>query len=266
MEFLQGLGTGGNNPEGNSSGAESEAPAQGNSPTPSQSQSQAQTEQQGNPTAPSGAIDGNPSQTARDTGPNSTAGTSQNAMEFLMGNTSQTAETTDDAGGTSENMNSASESASNASDDTELADQQFTQQDSQSDGQDSGSNNEESANQGDSQENGQTSDDQQTESPQESVSSTPSENTSPVSDVEPEEESTAGASQNALEYLMEESTQVDDDINSQADTNQSGGTLTIQELLNARGVNNTSVTLPSSSAIDEEQPLEETKPDKDGDG
>ncbi len=217
MEFLQGLGTGGSNPQGTSNGVDTEGPAQGNSPTPSQSQTQgqtqAQTDQNGSAETPSGAIDSNPSQTARDSGSNSTAGTSQNAMEFLMGNTGQAEETTDGASGNSENMNSASESASNASDDAEPTDQQFTQQDAQS-----------------------------------------------------EEESTAGASQNALEYLMEESTQVDDDINNQVDTNQSEGTLTIQELLNARGVNNTAVTLPSSSVIDEEQPLEETKPDKDGDG
>ena len=213
MEFLQGLGTGGNNPEGNSSAAETGGSAQGNSSTPSQSQKQVQTGQQGNLTAPSGTTDGNPSQIARDTGPNSTAGTSQNAMDYLTENTGQTGKTTVDGSGNSEDMDSASESASNASDDAEPTDQQFTQQDAQS-----------------------------------------------------EEESTAGASQNALEYLMEESTQVDDDINNQVDTNQSEGTLTIQELLNARGVNKTAVTLPPSSATDEEQPLEKTKPDKDGDG
>ena len=65
---------------------------------------------------------------------------------------------------------------------------------------------------------------------------------------------------------MEESTQVDDDINNQDDTNQQEGTLSIQDLLNAKGVNNATVTLPSSSGTDAEQTPDETKPDKDGDG
>jgi hypothetical protein len=264
MEFLQGLGEGGGNSETGNGETPTEDGGQGESPTGTDASSQAQTGQQDSsePGSPTGNSTPNP---ARDPNAKSTAGTSQNAMEFLKGNTGQGEKATDNGTSTSENNEAQGEQ-----DVAQTGAQQAGQEDGTAETQDSGQQEQQASAEGSEQADGEGDEKSQNSSPAEIVqnpaSSVPPASTSPVSSTEPEEESTAGASQNALEYLMEESTQVDDDINNQADTNQPEGTLTIQDLLNARGVDNATGTQPLSSGTDEAQLPDETKSDKDGDG
>jgi len=76
----------------------------------------------------------------------------------------------------------------------------------------------------------------------------------------PSEESTSGTSQNALEYLMQDDTQSDQSAQQEPDT------LTIEELLNARGIRGTSGTgSPSVIRDDEDEPVKKN-PDKNEDG
>jgi hypothetical protein len=78
-------------------------------------------------------------------------------------------------------------------------------------------------------------------------------------------ESTAGAAQNALEYLEgnQQGTGTEQPIPSDPSNQQ--GTLSIQDLLNAQGVNTGSAVLPPEEANEEEPPTVENPPDKDGD-
>jgi len=76
-------------------------------------------------------------------------------------------------------------------------------------------------------------------------------------DKNPSEESTSGTSQNALEYLMQDDAQSDQ---------QEPDPLTIEELLNARGIRGiTGTGSPSIIRDDEDEPGNEN-PDRDGDG
>ncbi|MDX2451418.1 hypothetical protein, partial [Desulfosarcina sp.] len=88
----------------------------------------------------------------------------------------------------------------------------------------------------------------------------------PVSSAETEEESTEGASQNALEYLTGEDVQAPGSTDDESNMVQPEGTLTIQDLLNAQGVGDSTGTDPASTSPVEEQQPTEKKPDKDGDG
>ena len=153
-----------------------------------------------------GLMDSQKPNPGRDPNAKSTAGASQNAMEFLKG-----------------------------------------QSDGEGDDQADGSN------------DGQEQTGEQVETTEEPASSTPPTSTDPVSPAETEEESTAGASQNALEYLTGESIQTSGSSGNEPDTNQPKDTLTIQDLLNAQGVGDTTISIPD----DEKQP-DETKADKDG--
>ncbi len=268
MEFLQGLGKGGGNSETGNGETPTEDGGQGESPTGTDASSQAQTGQQ--ESSEQSSPTGNSTQgTARDPNAKSTAGTSQNAMDFLSGNTAQGENAAESGTGTSENNEAQGEQVV-AQAEGQQAGQDTGQQDGTADTQDTGQQEQQASAQGSEQVDGEEDENSQesqvAETAQKPTSSVPPASTSPVSSTEPEEESTAGASQNALDYLMEENTQVDDDINNQADTSQPEGTLSIQDLLNARGVSNATVTLPSSSTTGEEQPPDETKPDKDGDG
>ena len=96
-------------------------------------------------------------------------------------------------------------------------------------------------------EDGQSQDGQQSETAEESKESTSPASNSPASSSEPEEESTAGASQNALEYLTGDSIQAGDGIGTEQDTNQPEGTLSLQDLLNAQGVGDTTGTAPETT-------------------
>ena len=223
---------------------------------------------------------------ARDPNAKSTAGSSQNAMEFLKGNSGQNK----NAGSSGTESSIANGEQSGSQDGQSGGDQSSNQhpgqnegqQDAQAEGQENGQKDGQDAGQGDDQaneqgagqdagqgegeEDGQSQDGQQSETAEESKDSTSPASDAPASPSEPEEESTAGASQNALEYLTEDSNQAGDGINPEQDTNQAKGTLSLQDLLNAQGVGDTSGTDPASTNPDDEQQADETKSKKDGDG
>ncbi len=248
MEFLQGLGKGGSSAgEGNQGDStEGDGPG-GESPTPSEARSQAQVqagEQDNSPV--NNGIPG----TAQEQNTQSTAGTSQNAMEFLKG-------TSDQSGSEGEQQASTD---GNGQQDSPTEGQESSQANTQDSGQDSGQSETQGDQQADGQSEGETQDVQQTETEQESAlpSPTTSDSTSPAA--ETKEESTAGAAQNALEYLTGESTQPSGDTGSEVDSDQQQGTLTIQDLLNAQGVDGA-----PAKPVDVDQ-TDETTPEKDSDG
>ena len=86
MEFLQGLGKNGS--DGGNQGTSTESGQHGESPTRPGDQSQAQTGQQGQ-SGQSSAASGTTPNPVQEPNASSTAGASQNAMEFLKGNTGQ---------------------------------------------------------------------------------------------------------------------------------------------------------------------------------
>ena len=90
---------------------------------------------------------------------------------------------------------------------------------------------------------------QSTDNQHRTVSTAP-ESTTPASPDQPETDSTAGASQNALEYLTGGNSRTDQE-----------GTLTIEDLMNAQGVQNAGS--PSNNANDQEEP-DKTPPDNGG--
>ncbi len=218
---------------------------------------------------------------SNDSNSDNTAGVSQNAKEFLQGlgkaggNAGDgDSETPAENGGQGE-----SPTPSETGSQTQIGQQDSSGQDStaasqtgqgqgetqtdeqnvaQADGQDTA--------QADVQADGQAQDGQQTETAEKSVSTPPPASTSPISTVDAEEESTAGASQNALDYLTGGSVQTDDGVKDEPDTTQQEGTLTIQDLLNAQGTGNSTGTVPASTSPNEIQKPDEAKPDKDGGG
>ena len=174
----------------------------------------------------------------------STEGVSQNAMEFLKGQGNQLA----NAG----EANSASSDSNNGQADTQADGEADGEADGQADGQTDGQAQNGQAQSGQAQ-SGQAQDGQQTSDEQARTASASAESSPSPSQDEPESDSTAGASQNALEYLMGNTTP----------TNQEG-TLTIEDLMNAQGVgNSTSPGLPPGSANDEENP-DKPPPDNSG--
>ena len=197
---------------------------------------------------------GNGGSTAGDPNATSTAGTSQNAMEFLKSNSAQ-------GDAESEDSTAASQTGQGQGE-TQAEEQDMAQ----ADGQDSAKADGQADGQADVQADGQAQDGQQTETAEKSVSTAPPASTSPISTADPEEESTAGASQNALDYLKGKSIQTGEDMNGETDSTQQEGTLTIQDLLNAQGISNSTGTAPASTNPDEEQQPVDAKPDKDGGG
>ena len=91
--------------------------------------------------------------------------------------------------------------------------------------------------------------------------------TSLESGSEPEGESTTGVSQNALEFLLGEGQQQGQDQAMPADTSTPYGTLSIKDLMNAKGVGgaNAAPPPPPAKPKDAQEPIE-TPPDKDGGG
>ena len=167
----------------------------------------------------------------------STEGVSQNAMEFLQGQGNQVA----NAG----EANSASSDGNNGQADTQAG--------GQTDGQAQNGQAQSGQAQSGQAQSGQAQDGQQTSDEQSRTASTSAESSPSPSPDEPESDSTAGASQNALEYLMGNTTP----------TNQEG-TLTIEDLMNAQGIGNaTSPGPPPGSANDEENP-DKPPPDNSG--
>jgi hypothetical protein len=95
---------------------------------------------------------------------------------------------------------------------------------------------------------------QSTDEQNRTASASSSESIVPPSSDQSESESTAGASQNALEYLTGGNDRTDQE-----------GTLTIEDLMNAQGVRNaTGAGSPSSSVRDDEENPDRTPPDNGG--
>ena len=228
--------------------------------------------------------EGNPDQAARegtfslngsgDPNASNTAGVSQNAMEFLRGNTGQggtASEGAADSSGGQEGQgeNQADQQGQNQSE-GQQGDQAEGQEAAAGDGEDTAQEGEQAGDQGnvetDGENNGQAQDAQQTETPGEPASPISPETSDPALPAEPGEDSTAGAAQNALEYLTGEDEQAGEGTDSEADVAQPAGTLTIEDLLNARGVGDSSGMDPAPADPDGEQPPDENIPDKDGDG
>jgi hypothetical protein len=155
-----------------------------------------------------GAADSYSPNVSNDPNAKSTAGISQNAMEFLQKSGNQTGEGSTGTPAGDNEPGSAQEQA-----------QEKAQAQAQS---------------------GQQSSNEQQAATSESSAQNPSD--------EAETESTSGASQNALEYLMGD--------NSQAQPGDQEGTLTIEDLMNAQGV----YTVTGGG----EKPPDENDPDKDG--
>ena len=266
MEFLQGLGKGGGTKvEGNQGDStEGDGPG-GNSATPSEAQSQAQAGQQrgaGQDTSENSASPGSTGEPNAD----STAGSSQNAMEFLKSMSAQGGA----QNGSDSNASNSAEGKSQDSQDNQAAAQLSGQQDGKGEGQEIAQANGQEVSQedgqgktkGNEQEDSQTEDrsqdSQQTEAEEKSSLAEPLTTTSPVSPTETVEESTAGAAQNALEYLTGDNAQSGEEPGNETETGQSEGTLTIKDLMNAQGVG-AGTTKPT-----DEKQVDETKPDKDG--
>ena len=180
-----------------------------------------------------GKGDGSPQNPAQAPNSESTAGASQNAMEFLQGNPAQ-----------GENMakNSAEASTANTEQDAPQAGETGdTQQTAQIV----------------SQVDGQAQDGLQTESVQKTASVTLPAESAAISPAVPAEESVEGTSQNALEYLTGGSAEGQNGNTDTPVTKQPGDTLSIKDLLNAQGVGNPSGTATNPS---------DNKPEKDSGG
>jgi hypothetical protein len=156
-----------------------------------------------------------------------TGGVSQNAMEFLKGQ----GLAKQDPGGSGENTSSPAG-------DSQQGDAQEPSQDTQQD-----------------------SDEQQ------AASNAPPALTSLETGSEPEGESTTGVSQNALEFLLGEGQQQGQDQAMPADTSAPKGTLSIKDLMNAKGIGgaNGAPPPPPAKPKDAQEPIE-TPPDGDGGG
>jgi hypothetical protein len=81
-----------------------------------------------------------------------------------------------------------------------------------------------------------------------------------------EEVSTQGTSQNALEYLTGDPVEVSPASDNGQEPVESEGTLSIQDLLNAQGVGTAVGTTPSPSSSSDEPVPDKNKDEKDGDG
>ncbi|MFC1701688.1 hypothetical protein ACFL1J_02945 [Pseudomonadota bacterium] len=273
MEFLQGLGKGGGSAGEGDSETSAKNSSQGNpqaaSDTQSPEQSPTQPGQQGSTEKSTTADSGSPSP-VRDPNAKSTAGSSQNAMEFLKGNTGQGENRSASDTGSTEGAQGQGETQQGLPPDTQTDGQQSGQDNAlaegQSNDQEDGQGESRGETQAEGQNDGQAQGGQQTEVEQEQNSRNTPANPLPASPAESEQESTAGTSQNALEYLTGEVTQTGDVANTELETSQPADTLTIQDLLNARGVSdsNGEIAVPASPG-DEQQP-NENKPEKDGGG
>jgi len=164
----------------------------------------------------------------------STEGVSQNAMEFLKEQGNQMANAGEANTASSEDSDGQADAQAEGEADTQTDGQANAQAGQQADGQEQA---------------GQQNTDEQNR-----TASTPPENTSPPSPDEPEPDSTAGASQNALEYLMRDNT-----------NSSQEGTLTIEDLMNAQGVRKATSggSASNDSAGDKEAP-DKTSSDNSG--
>jgi hypothetical protein len=261
MEFLQGLGQGGSNTEGSTGANSTESGAQGTSPASAGTAAQAQTGQQARAGQNSADTGSSPTRTQE---PNaaSTSGVSQNAMDFLKGSAGQSEAGSEDG--------TAASQADPSQGETQADEQVMAQADGQQNGQDGAQAESQAGEQGDGQasgqEQGQSQEGPQTENAQAAATPVPSPETTPVSSPVPEEESTAGASQNALEYLTGETVPATGSTGDEPSTGQPAGTLTIQDLLNAQGVGGTTGAAPAPTIPADKKQADEKAPEKDSGG
>jgi len=230
LEFLQGLGGGENTGAPQGDGPQQNAAG-------SQGQANASAQEAARQAANAAAsASGNPANA-------SDAGSAQNALEFLQ------------QANTGTGQDSGQATAQNSGQETAEGDQQ-------AEGEDAG---EQGEGQSGSQEKDQALAGQQTESPEKKISIPIPDNNMTLPASEPEEESTAGATQNALEFLQGESAQSGD---GQDDAKETGtpptGTLNIQDLLNAQGVGGQTGTDAQAPVPEDEKPTDENGIDKDG--
>ena len=256
MEFLQGLGRGAGNPGEGDAEATSEGVDQGTALSPSEGQAYGQSNSPGGTEQGSGQTPDS----------ESTAGSSQNAMEFLKSMSAQG----DAQNGSSTNASDSSEGQFEGSQDNQAAaqasgqhavqeqGQENAQADSQQASQDNGQGETPGNEKAGSQNEDQSQNSQQAETEKKSSLAEPPSITPADSPNEAEEESTAGAAQNALEYLTGDNAQSREEPDNKEETGQTEGTLTIQDLLNAQGVG-----AGNTKPADEKQ-VDETKPEKDG--
>jgi len=253
MEFLQGLGKAGSDSSGGGPGSSEgnggragspESPA-GDGQALGQDESQAQAQSGQQDSATQSSTNGGTANPSTESSATSTAGTSQNALEFLKGTAGQSQSAGESGTASSSTTDSQGENSQASSDSAEADVQQ--------------------AGQGEGQEAAQA-DGQQAETTQKTAPNIPPAETSPPPSATPEEESTAGASQNALEYLTGDSAHAGDGSDNEADASPPEGTLNIQDLLNAQGVGSTTGRLPESNEADDKQNSDDNPPEKDSDG
>jgi len=221
MEFLKGMGKQNGTGEGTGTAGDGEGAGQQQA---SQEQMQANQDE---PASQAGTAEGNP-QNSADT--ESTAGTSQNALDYLQQS---------DAQGNSENEAVATTYSA-------------TGGDGQSDGED--------GNQGSSQ--GLAGEQSEEETISSEISISENIQLNPTDDRE--EISTQGTAQNALEYLTGDTVENAGTGENGQEPIESEGTLSIQDLLNAQGVGAAVGTTPSSNNDTDESDPDKDK--KDGDG
>jgi len=238
MEFLKGRGLAdqGTNQPGRNAGSPGGSGVQGSegqgdntsSPIGDSAQGDAQEQAEQQASSPQGSSEDTNATASNNTEANSMAGSSQNALEFLKSSGNE------------------GDKAAESGADSPLAD------------------NGPSDEQGDAQE--QSQDGQQSSDEQQAESSTPTTLTSNNSGNESEGESTSGVSQNALEFLTGESDQTGQGQARPADTSAQRGTLSIKDLINAKGVGNANAPPPPPVKQKDVQTPNPPPPDKDGGG
>ena len=290
MEFLQGLGKSGGNAVEGSAGSPAQNGGQPGSPQSAgdRGQSSVQAGQQAD--AEQQVRNTDETQLPATDMQSSVAGASQNALEFLQGTAAESADTGEGNSGSSAadgkpgeagqassgNASAPSQFGQNQAQDNEQAVSLGEGQvDGQPEAQETGQENAQAAAQGDQQADGkekgntgeqgegQAQNGQQSETVEKSAAVTPPAESPPALSAQPEEESTAGTSQNALEYLKGENTGAGQDADGGLPPE---GTLNIQDLLNAQGVSGSTTTNPEPPVVDDDNPPDDTKADKDGGG
>jgi hypothetical protein len=271
LEFLQGLGGAGSEQAGTPRG--NGGPS--NTPASAVSQGQAQAEQQSSDSSAART------QSALSNADSGSAGSTQNAMEFLNRASVDAGNTSAGGSGSPSPASSEGEPGANAASQASAGGQQAGQDSAHSMTQNSGKGSAKGEEQAEGEEAGAQGEGQsgsqgdagaqagrQTETAERKLTAPPiPEGKITFSSSESETESTVGTSQNALEYLKAESTQSGETAEGGAKTNPPpAGTLNIQDLLNAQGVGGAEGTDTETPASGEGAAPDQTGADKDGNG
>ncbi len=207
----------------------------------------------------SGSADSYSPSASNDPNARNTGGVSQNAMEFLKGQ-----------GLTKQGPGGAGENTSSPVGDSQQGDALEQSEQTADAGQSTSESNSVATASNDAEANsmaGSSQNAQQDSNEQQAASNAPPTLTSLESGSEPEGESTTGVSQNALEFLIGEGQQQGQDQAMPADTSTPTGTLSIKDLMNAKGVGGADSAPPPPPAKpkDAQEPIE-TPPNRDGGG